>query len=799
MTTQTTPNIAAAVQATLRTLFRRGDVVEVRALRVPGRGRPFTVAGYFDSSSAAGKAVAELEKIRQPGGVYCTINEVNPALLARSPNMLTDYPDHTTSDTDILHRRWLPLDFDAVRPTGVSSTDAEHDAALQVARDCRDWLTAAGWPAPILADSGNGAHLLYRIDLPADDDGLVGRCLAAIAARLDAPDVVVDTSVSNPSRIWRLYGTTARKGHPTADRPHRRSCIIDAPEAAQVVPVELLTALGTPPATGLDIRQCFRGNGQQFDIDRFIQQHALEVDQAKPWEGGRRWVFRHSPLCDHHDGAAFLCEHASGALTAGCHHQSCSWTWQDLRSRFDPAAAEKPRSAPRAAAVAPAPGRFPWTDTGLAERFAAQHAGKVRYCWPWQKWLSWDGRRWRIDDAGAVEAMAKDTARGVLAEAAAEHDDTRRKALVSFARSAESAVRRAAMLRLARSETGVPVLPAELDRDPWLLTAENGTIDLRTGTLRDHSPCDNITKLAPVEFHPEADAPTWLDFRAGIFGGCSAIDQFVQRLAGYCLTGIVRDQVLPIFWGTGANGKSTLINALLAMLGEDYGMKAVAELLMARRDNEHPTERADLHGKRLVAAVETGEGRRLAESVVKELTGGDRIRARRMREDYWEFTASHKIILATNHKPEVRGTDHAIWRRLRLVPFTVCIPDVEQDKALPEKLHAELPGIFAWAVQGCLAWQRHGLGEPEEVRAATAAYRSDQDTLGRFLAECCMVDASCRVRASDLLAEYQNWSSDVRMTQRRFGTAMTERGFTRVRSSGIWYEGIGLQRSFSTE
>lgn len=796
MTAQARANIGDDVQATLRILFRRGDVVEIRALRVPGRGRPYTVAGYFDSSEAAGKAVAELEKCRQPGGVYCTLNEVNPALLARSPNQLTDYLDCLTSDGDILRRRWLPLDFDAIRPSGISSTNSEHDAALQVARDTRDWLAELGWPAPIVADSGNGAHLLYRIDLPADDDGLVGQCLAAIAAKMSTPAVAVDTSVTNPARIWRLYGTTARKGHPTADRPHRRSRIIEVPETIEVVPVELLAALGDPPAKGLDIRSCFRGNGQAFNIDQFIHRHGLEVDAAKPWEGGRRWVFRRSPLCDHADGAAFLCEHASGALTAGCHHQSCSWTWADLRARFEPAAAEKPRGTPRAAAVAPAPGQFPLTDTGLAERFAAQHAGRVRYCWPWGKWLSWDGRRWRVDDAGAVEAMAKDTARGVLAEAAAEHDDTRRKALVSFARSAESAVRRAAMLRLARSETGIPVQPAELDRDPWLLCVQNGTIDLRTGALRDHSHDDAITKLVPVEFHPAADAPTWLDFRAGIFGGCSAIDQFVQRLAGYCLTGIVRDQVLPIFWGTGANGKSTLINALLAVLGEDYSMKAVAELLMARRDNEHPTERADLHGKRLVAAVETGEGRRLAESVVKELTGGDRIRARRMREDYWEFAASHKIILATNHKPEVRGTDHAMWRRLRLVPFTVCIPEAEQDKALPEKLHAELPGILAWAVQGCLAWQRHGLGEPAEVRTATAAYRNAQDTLGAFLAECCLRGDDLRTRPSDLLAAYHQWAGDTRMTHRQLGPALEDRGFTRRTSGGrAWWLGIGLDHS----
>lgn len=436
-------------------------------------------------------------------------------------------------------------------------------------------------------------------------------------------------------------------------------------------------------------------------------------------------------------------------------------------------------------------GHFPLTDTGLAERFAQQHAGRVRYCYPWGKWLAWDGRRWNEDATGIVEQLAKRTARSILQEAAAESDSDRMKDLCRFAASAESAHRRRAMLQLAQSEPGIPVLPDVLNTDPWALNVLNGTIDLRTGELRKHRPEDLITKLAPVEYQPDAKCPVWLRFLTDIFKGNSELVGFVQRLLGYCLTGNVSEQVLPIFYGTGSNGKSTLVNVVLGLLGDDYSIKAPPDMLMLKYGT-HPTERADLHGKRFVACIETEEGRRLAESLTKDLTGGDKIRARRMREDYWQFDPTHKIVLACNHKPVIKGTDHAIWRRVRLVPFMVVIPDAEQDTALPEKLRAEMAGILAWCVRGCRDWQRDGLGNPGEVQAATGDYRQEQDTIGGFLAECCTLGDMLTVKASVLLEAYREWSGDKKFAQRRFGLALTERGYERFHNRGTWYRGIDL-------
>jgi putative DNA primase/helicase len=397
---------------------------------------------------------------------------------------------------------------------------------------------------------------------------------------------------------------------------------------------------------------------------------------------------------------------------------------------------------------------------------------------------------------GVVERMAKNTVRSIYVEASDAEDQGRRKELGQHAARSEARNKIEAMQRLAWSEPGIPVEPEDLDLDPWLLNCENGTLDLRTGEQHPHRRDDLITKLTPVAYDPDAKAPTWEAFLERVLPS-EALRRFVQRVVGYALTGDVSEQILPFLYGPGANGKSTLVNVILEMTG-DYGKQAAPDLLVVKQGT-HPTELADLFGARFVPSIEVEDGRRMAESLVKQLTGGDKIKGRFMRQDFWEFHPTHKVFLVANHRPTVRGTDHAIWRRIKMVPFDVTIPKEEQDPRLPEKLGEELPGILAWAVRGCLQWQREGLGEPEEVRSATEGYRAEMDVLGAFIDERCVESPRAKAGATPLYEEYTDWCTTMgegAETQTRFGKRLAERGFEKVRDpkSRRWtWHGIGLQ------
>jgi len=443
------------------------------------------------------------------------------------------------------------------------------------------------------------------------------------------------------------------------------------------------------------------------------------------------------------------------------------------------------------------PAKFPRTELGNARRLVAVHGQDLRYCHQWDRWLVWDKTRWQLDNTGETIRRAKTVVDAMLQGVALLEGSERRELLKHVIASSQNRGL-SAMVSLARSEGGIPVRPEDLDRDLDLLNCPNGTVDLRTGELRAHRREDMLTKCTAASYVADAPAPEWLAFLGSIFAGDAELIGFIQRYLGYSLSGRVEEHVLAVFHGNGANGKSTLIEAFMHALGPDYSTKGAPDLLVVKPGNVHPTERADLFGKRFIAAVETDEGKRLSEGLVKELTGGDTVKARRMYEDFWTFRPTWKIALCTNYKPTIRGTDYGIWRRVLLVPFTQTFDGVRQDRKLLGKLRAERDGILAWAVQGCLEWQKRGLGSAEAVDVATQAYKRDQDIVGGFFAGQCVFGARCWVRLKDLRAAYEEWAVDSGMpvlNPKRFASEIETHGGERFTNNGTCYRGIGLKQA----
>lgn len=434
------------------------------------------------------------------------------------------------------------------------------------------------------------------------------------------------------------------------------------------------------------------------------------------------------------------------------------------------------------------------TDLGNGRRMASQHGPWLRYA---GRWFVWDGMRWAKDATGEVERRAKETARHIVGEAQAATDDERPK-LMKWAMASESATRIRSMIEMARSEPPVAVSGEVFDRDPMLLNCPNGTVDLRTGELRSHRREDMITKVAGAPFDLSATCQLWLAFLARIFDGNESLISYIQRALGYALTGLTAEQVFFFLYGLGKNGKSTLLEVMRAVLG-DYALAGSFSMLLVNKNGGGPrNDIARLRGARFVTAIESGAGTTLDEAVVKQLTGGDTIAERALYQEASEFRPTHKLLLAANHKPVIKGTDEAIWRRVHLIPFTVEIPEPERDKHLDEKLMREASGILAWLVGGCLEWNRIGLNPPQEVLAATANYRAEMDDIGPFFDARCVVEPRASVKAGELYAAYKSWAEEVGespISQTAFGLRLGEKGFAvKKRESGKHRMGIRLRK-----
>jgi putative DNA primase/helicase len=425
-----------------------------------------------------------------------------------------------------------------------------------------------------------------------------------------------------------------------------------------------------------------------------------------------------------------------------------------------------------------------FSDDTLALRFTAEHGNNLRYTSAWGRWNRWDGHRWTEDDTLSVY----DLARGTCRDAAGE------RVKKNVAQRITSANTVAAVERLARSDRRHAATVGQWDADLWLLNTPSGIIDLHTGELQPSDPLAYCTKITAVA--PGGDCPRWLTFLHTITGGDVELEEYLQKICGYALTGSTREQALFFLYGTGANGKSVFLTTFSSILG-DYARTAPIETFTASSGDNHPTDLAGLQGARLVTAVETEDGRRWAESKIKSLTGGDRIAARYMRQDFFEYTPQFKLLIAGNHRPELRTVDEAMRRRLNLLPFDVTIPAPERNPRLTEELRGEWPGILAWAVQGCIDWQRDGLTAPEVVASATNAYMASEDRLSLWIADRCNCNRGSWTDAKRLFDSWKKWAESTGEfvgTQRRFSQAMETHGFMPQRTrTSRGFLGIALR------
>lgn len=426
----------------------------------------------------------------------------------------------------------------------------------------------------------------------------------------------------------------------------------------------------------------------------------------------------------------------------------------------------------------------PFTEDAIALEFTTRFGADWSYVAAWGQWLTWSGARWERE----TTLRAFDLARLVCRDSVAQAPKPNIKARLSCAGAV------AAVERLARADRRHAAETDKWDRDPWLLNAPRGVVNLRTGNLSPHDRMLAMTKMTTAS--PNGDCPVWRQFLATVTADDAELQAYLRRVVGYGLTGATTEHALFFLYGTGANGKSVFVNVVSTVLG-DYATTAPIDMFMAATGERHSTDMAGLRGARLVAAVETEQGRRWAESKLKALTGGDRITARFMRQDFFEFTPQFKLVVAGNHKPAIRNIDEAMRRRFHMVPFTVTIPPAQRDKTLTDRLLAERDGILAWAVDGCLEWQRVGLNPPHAVLAATEEYFQAEDALGRWLDERCERNANHTETSATLYADWKTWAEmngEFAGSIKRFAENLSSRGFERWRDrQSKGFQGLRLR------
>lgn len=429
------------------------------------------------------------------------------------------------------------------------------------------------------------------------------------------------------------------------------------------------------------------------------------------------------------------------------------------------------------------------TDSKLAHYFARAFVTRARYCQESRVWMIYSGTHWTDKSLGGMGPLINEFI-SLLYQGAAKLQGQQRQEVIAQVLKFEAHKNQRSMLACAQGIPNLCIHQYDFDTKPMLLNVINGTINLETGTLEPHNSDDLITKLIQVEHDENATCPVFEEFLYQIFGGNESIIRYVQRFFGYCLTGKTTEHVLLFLYGLGSNGKSTLVKILQMILCE-YATTSKSDLLMHHKTSDNSYQLAALKGKRLVAVSEFEDGAKIAEADLKTLTGGDEVASRAIYHEVSTWTPNFKIILSGNHKPEIKGVDEGIWRRIHLIHFGVTITPEQRDPHLIDKMEKELPGILNWALKGCLEWQRIGLAPPPEVLHEIEEYRQSENCLQQWIRECCDLDDDYTVSLASLVESYNEYNGE-RISPKKLSKMLTEAGFNKTKSSTTQFIGLTL-------
>lgn len=791
---------ATDLQLTWKMFYQPGACVEVRALGLSGTNKRWkgwaggVVAGYFDDEESFVDAVEQLNDYGKAEAIYITLNPLNPDLLARANNRLIGIgkSDPTAKDEDVLSRQWLLVDIDPTRPTGISSTDTELDYALQIAEKIKAQQVVAGWPQPVMALSGNGIHLLWKVELANTESNrnLVSSLLKSISEKFSDTKANIDIAVFNAARITKLYGTHARKGDETATRKHRQSKILEFPEPIQAVPSHLFD--------GVEVIQHsipITGNFEPVDVSIIESaMQALPTHFGSTGEGYQRWLKilmalqaemgdagialaeRYIPGKPGEIAAKFASFNRSDVGIGTLFQIAAEYGWQYPKELIDPpydgwfsvngfdfekAIQAKPKKQLDVVEVKrksyesrqmidsddlgieknnpifSAPREF----ADIEDRLLNEHIddeGNARCVNALYQgkfiysdklgWLSYTGTHWT--SAGAEMEVERAITETLIkrAELALKNGVQQYQYLI------KSCVRNHGKITGIRGQLQSLVFAdvSEFDSDADVFNCITGVVDLRTGNLYPHSTEQRFLSCSPIEYRPSADYSHWQSWLADATSPEYA--EYLKKAVGYTLTGYTSEEVLFYIYGPPRSGKGTFTDALMGVMGEEMGKSVPFHLFTAKNDVDGQNFAfAPLQPARFIAASESNKGERFNEGKVKTITGGDKIRCCFKGKDQFDYRPKFKIWLTSNNAVNADPDDEAVWGRIRVIKFPKSHLG-EEDKTLKRKMTTKkyLEGVLLWAIEGAIEWYRlgaAGLPEMKEQMQEKLQHREHQDSV----------------------------------------------------------------------